>query len=101
MPKEGIDPDAPLTVEYNRKTYGNLPYFMGEYYYCNWPLWISKEGNRKIFINDKPKHLFEQVWMAEVFYKMRNNQIKAAVLGLSPINHNRFDFYPASQRKES
>lgn len=100
LPKEGVDPNAPQTVEYKRKSYGSLQYIEGEFHYCNWPLWISKEGNRKIFIDGKTQHLFEQRWMAETFYKLKSGSMRCATLALSPINHNRFVFYPAHERKE-
>lgn len=100
LPREGLDQEAPLTIETQFKSYGSLSYIEGEYHYCNWPLWTSREGNRKIFLDGKTQHLFEQRWMAETFYKIKQGDIRCAVLALSPINHNRFDFYPAEQRKE-
>lgn len=100
LPVLGLDPNPPATEIYNQKSYGDLCYLEGEFFYCNWPLWMSREGNRKIFIDSKSAMPFEQMWMAETFYKQRQGQIRCAVLRLSPINHNRFEFYPAEQRKE-
>ena len=100
LPREGLAANPPETVEYCRKTYGSLGYVEGEFHYCNWPLWISREGNRKIFLDTKSDYVFEQKWMADTFYKIKDGSIKCAVLALSPINHNRFDFYPSSERKE-
>lgn len=100
LPEEGLAPNVPLTTEYAFKTYGSLGYYEGEYHYCNWPLWFSREGNRKIFLEERGEFLFEQKWMADTFYKIKEGKIRCAVLALSPINHNRFDFYPASERKE-
>ena len=100
LPHDGLDEEAPHTVEYCHKSYGSLGYIEGEFHYCNWPLWISREGNRKIFLDDKTQYLFEQRWMGQTFYKIKLGEIKCAVLALSPINHNRFHFYPAHERKE-
>lgn len=92
---------CPDTICTAKKTLGDIEYFEGEYHYCNWPSWISRRGNYKIFIESPLKHPYEQVWMANVFHQLRANELKAAVLALSPINHNRFVFYHAEERKES
>ena len=100
LPREGLDSDPPQTAIHQVKTYGTLGYIEGEFHYCNWPLWFSRHGNRKVFTETKTEHLFEQRWMADTFYKQKQGEIRCAVLALSPINHNRFDFYPSHERKE-
>lgn len=101
LPVEGLDPDAPKTEIFQKKRYKGLNYLEGEFHYCNWPLWFSREGNRKVFLDTKWAHPYEQTWMSHVFQMQKAGKIKAAALALSPIFHNRFDFYTAEDRKES
>ena len=62
---------------------------------------MSREGNRKIFLDVNWDHPFEQTWMSYVFQKQQENLIKSSVLLLSPINHDRFEFYPGEDRREN
>lgn len=101
LPQSGLDPNPPKTKFTKIDVAGNLPYAEGEVHYCNWPVWFSREGNRKVFLETKWEHPFEQTWMSYVFQKQREGYIKAAVLLLSPINHDRFEFYPAEERREN
>jgi hypothetical protein len=101
LPEQGLDPDAPRIEVTQEKRYKDLKYFEGNYYYCNWPLWFSREGNKKVFLDTKWQYPFEQTWMSHVFQLQMQGKIKAAALALSPIFHHRFDFYAAEDRKES
>jgi len=101
LPEQGLDPDPPKTEVFQEKKYKDLKYFEGEYHYCNWPLWFSRQGNRKVFLDIKWAYPNEQTWMSNVFQLQKAGKIKAATLALSPIFHHRFDFYPAEERKES
>ena len=101
LPEDGLDPDAPKTEVFQEKRYKDLKYFEGEFHYCNWPLWFSKVGNRKVFLDTKWTHPNEHTWISHVFQMQKEGQIKAAVLALSPIFHHRFDFYADEERKES
>lgn len=101
LPKEGLDPNAPKTEVFQEKRYKDLKYFEGEFHYCNWPLWFSRVGNRKVFLDTKWTYPNEQTWMSHVFQMQKLGKIKAAALELSPIFHHRFDYYPAEERKES
>jgi hypothetical protein len=78
-----------------------VPYAVGEVYYSNWPQIVSKEGNRKMFLETKWKNPYEQTWMSHIFQETIKNNIKAGVLLASPIEHNRFDHYPKEERKEN
>lgn len=84
-----------------KKRYKGLSVLEGPYYYCNWPAWFSRKGNQKIFLDTKWAHPHEQTWMSHVFQLQMAGKIKSAVLELSPIDHDRFDFYDAEDRKES
>lgn len=101
LPEQGLDPDPPKTEITREKRYKDLKYFEGEFHYCNWPLWFSRKGNRKVFLDVKWERPYEQTWMSNNFQLQKQGKIKAAVLALSPIFHHRFDFYLAEERKES
>lgn len=90
----------PTTVE-TIKSFESLPYCTGEFYYCNWPLIFTKEGNKKVFLTTKWARPYEQTWMSYVFQEQRKKSIKTGCLLISPISHNRTQFYEASERKES
>ena len=73
----------------------------GEIYYCNWPQIVSKNGNRKMFLETKWKHPYEQTWMSHIYKLTASNHLRSAILLLSPTTHNRFEHYDASDRKEN
>lgn len=92
---------CPLTKFNNVKFMDGLGYIDGEIYYCNWPLIMNKEGNKKIFIDQKWEHPYEQTWMSFTHQEIRKGNIRSAVLLLSPINHDRIIYYPSSLRREN
>jgi hypothetical protein len=101
LPVQGLDPNAPKTVFKCIKSYNNIPYAIGEVYYCNWPQIVSKTGNQKMFLDTTWAHPFEQTWMSHMFQMTIKDELKSGVLLLTPTEHNRFDFYKAEERKES
>lgn len=101
LPTEGFDEDPPKLIATNRKRFKDIYYLEGDYYYCNWPLWMNKRGNSKVFLETRWAYPNEQTWMSYCFQQQKRGKIKAAVLELSPIFHHRFDHYPAEERKES
>lgn len=101
LPVNGLDPNTPRT-EFNKiNVYEELAYIEGDVYYANWPLITSKEGNRKMFLNTKWAHPYEQTWMSHMFQETRKGNMKTAVLLASPINHNRIVWYKPYERKEN
>jgi len=100
LPVQGLDPNAPLTEFKNIKSHKGLPYATGEIYYCNWTHFITKEGNRKMFQDTKFQHPFENTWMSHIYQETIKGKIKSGLLLLTPIEHNRFDHYDGSLRKE-
>lgn len=82
-------------------SFKGVPYAVGEYHYCNWPIMFNKEGNRKIFLETEYAYKFEQTWMSMVCSMQKENKIKAASLLASIINHNRVYHYPKEKRKEN
>jgi hypothetical protein len=101
LPEAGLDPDPPQTSILQEKRYKDLKYFEGEFHYCNWPLFFSRTGNRKVFLDTKWNNPYEQTWMSNVFQLQKIGKIKCATLALSPIFHHRFEFYDDDERKES
>jgi cephalosporin hydroxylase len=101
LPEEGLDPEAPKTLFKNIKTYNKMPYADGEIYYCNWPQIVSKNGNKKMFLDTKWKYPYEQTWMSFIYQKTIQQKINPAILLLSPTDHNRFDHYKSGLRKEN
>lgn len=93
--------DRPYTKFNNIKSLNNTPYADGEIYYSNWPHIISKEGNKRCFLDTKWAHPFEQTWMSHLYTLTRNGLIKPGILLASPITHNREHHYSASERKEN
>ena len=91
---------APDTVRHTVKFHKGLQYYEGEYHYCNWPLWFTKIGNYKLFLETPLQHPYEQTRMAISFSMIKEQKIKVACLALSPINHHRFAHYSAEERKE-
>ena len=101
LPEQGLDPYSPLTEFKTIQSLDGLAYATGEIYYCNWPQIVSKEGNKKMFLDTKWTHPFEQTWMSHMFQQVKDNILNPGILLLSPIEHNRFDHYRRSERKES
>jgi hypothetical protein len=101
LPVQGLDPNAPRTKFNNIKAYKEISYADGDIYYCNWPQIVSKEGNKKMFLNTTWAHPFEQTWMSHIFQETVKGNIKPAILLLSPINHNRIKYYEAHERREN
>jgi hypothetical protein len=101
LPVQGLDPNAPKTKFNNIKSLQGLPYVDGEIYYCNWSQLVSKSGNKKMFLNTKWVHIFEQTWMSHMYQLTKKGELNPGLLLLSPIEHNRFEFYSSDLRKES
>jgi FkbM family methyltransferase len=100
-PEFGLDPNPPLTNLTNIKKYDDIMFIEGDIYYCNWPLWFNKEGNKKVFLEPTFAHPFEQTWMSHVFQEQKQKTIHSCVLLLSPINHNRILYYKSEDRREN
>ena len=96
------DVDAAPYLNYkNIKSKRGLPYATGEIYYCNWPQVVSKEGNRKMFLDTKWDHPYEQTWMSFIYQETIKGNINTAILLATPTEHDRFDHYTAEERREN
>jgi hypothetical protein len=101
LPDVGLDLNAPRTKFTNIEVSGGVSYIKGEIYYSNWPQIVSRAGNKKMFLDTKWTHPFEQTWMSHMYQMSREGKLSAGLLLASPIYHNRFDFYDGTLRKES
>jgi len=96
------DPNyAPFLNFKNIKSHRRVPYATGEIYYCNWPQVVSREGNKKMFLDIKWKSPYEQTWMSHIYQETLDKKIRPGILLATPTEHNRFEFYPGSDRREN
>ena len=101
LPQNGTSDNAPKTKYDSVRIFDGLPYVTGDVYYCNWPQLISREGNRKMFLETTWGHPYEQTWMSHIFQETKKGNINGGLLLLTPTEHNRFDHYSRELRKES
>ncbi len=78
-----------------------LAYTDGEVFYCNWPQLVSKEGNKKMFLDEKWAAPFEQTWMSYMYQQTVKGELKPAILLATPCYHERFEYYKAEDRREN
>ena len=100
LPKQGQDPNSPCLEFKNIKSYEGIPYATGEVYLSNWPIILSKEGNYKCYIETKFDYPYEQTLMSYCYKETIKGRISSGVLLMTPTEHNRFEFYEGSLRKE-
>ncbi len=91
---------VPSTLFKHISCEGGLSYITGDIFYCNWPLLISQEGNRKIFFEPEYAYPFEQTIMSHAIQETKKGNIKAGCLLASTIEHERIYHYDGSERKE-
>lgn len=101
LPTTGLDPNCPRTEFKKIDYFDGLLYASGDVYYANWPMIMSKEGNRKVFLETTWQNPFEQTWMSHIFQETRKGNIHPAVLLASPILHNRIAHYKPEERREN
>lgn len=101
LPLSGLDPNCPRTKFEKIDVLDELAYIEGQVYYANWPMIVSKEGNRKMFLNTTWARPFEQTWMSHMFQESLKGNIRPAVLLASPIDHERIVYYKPEERREN
>lgn len=101
LPIHGLDPNVPLTLFKNIRNVDGLTYIDGEVYYANWPMIVSREGNKKMFIDTKWANPFEQTWMSYMYQLTKKGELKPALLLASPILHDRIKHYKPEERREN
>ncbi len=92
---------APFLNFKNIKSYREVPYATGEIYYCNWPQVVSKNGNKKMFLETTWSHPYEQTWMSHIYQETVKGNMSMGILLATPTEHNRFEFYPGEERREN
>jgi hypothetical protein len=101
LPQIGLDPNAPKT-EFNKiLSHKQIPYATGEVYYCNWPQVVTKPGSKKMFLDTTWAHPFEQTWMSYMYQLVKKGELFSGLLLITPTEHDRFEHYDRSLRKES
>jgi hypothetical protein len=58
-------------------------------------------GNKKMFLEVKWAHPYEQTMMSYIYQETKKGNIKPSVLLATPTEHNRFEFYPSEERREN
>ena len=92
---------APFSKFNNIKSYKSVPYATGEIYYCNWPQIVSREGNKKMFLDVTWQYPYEQTWMSHMYQLTTQNKLNPGILLATPTEHDRFEFYPSDERREN
>ena len=100
LPEMGLDPNAPRTQFREIKSHKGVPYASGEIYLCNWPILFSKKGNYKCYLETKYASPFEQTLMSHNFQETIKGNLNPGLLLMTPTEHNRFEHYDSSLRKE-
>ena len=92
---------APFLNFKNIKSYRGLPYATGEIYYCNWPQVVSKDGNKKLFLDTTWEHPYEQTWMSHMYQETIKGNMNMGILLATPTEHDRFEHYDGKDRREN
>jgi hypothetical protein len=92
---------APFQKFKNIKSHRKLPYATGEIYYCNWPQVVSREGNKKMFLETKWQYPYEQTWMSQMYQDTVKGKMNFGLLLATPTEHNRFVHYKPEERREN
>ena len=101
LPEQFGDPHImPKTIPKARRQLDGLHYLIGDYHFCNWPLWFSKKGNFTLFLDTIWRYPYEQTIMSWGFQLQKASKLECGVLELSPIHHERFEHYPGEDRVE-
>lgn len=101
LPVNGSDENAPRTEFNNINNLEGLAYIDGAVTYTNWPMIMSRKGNKKVFIDTKWAHPFEQTWMSHAYQMYKEGRLNPAVCLASPIWHERILYYEPEERVES
>ena len=101
LPEQGLDPNAPKAAYDSVRAYQGVPYVTGDVYYCNWPQIVTRTGNQKMFLDTTWGHPFEQTWMSHMYQLVKKGELYPGLLLMTPTEHDRFDHYERSLRKES
>jgi hypothetical protein len=62
---------------------------------------VTRKGNKKMFLETTWAHPFEQTWMSHMFQETKKGKLYPGILLLTPTEHDRYEHYDRSIRKES
>jgi hypothetical protein len=93
-------PDGPTARFDAIKSHQGLTYALGDVFYSNWPMLITRRGSRAIFLDDPDVPRYEQLLMAHAHRLNRAGALRSGVLMASPIRHHRLQPYPLEERRE-
>jgi len=95
-------PDGPAMRVEAIKSWRGLSYLLCEPFYANWPMLMTRRGNRIMFLDDRDGEIpqFEQTLMVRALKLTRSGVLRGGVLLASPIRHHRIHHYPAVDRRE-
>lgn len=82
------------------KSYAGVSYIVGEVFYSNWPMLMTRRGVQTMFLEAGDLVLYEQHLMVRALELSREGRLQGAVLLASPVNHDRQVHYPADLRRE-
>lgn len=77
-----------------------ISYMVGNVHFDNWPSYMTRSGNRKMFLNGDVAEATEGSYMARGFALQHGGEMRGGVLLASPVNHRRTHSYPAAERRE-
>ena len=89
------------TIIHKTSSHRGVPYAVGEFHYCNWPILFNKRGTQQLFMEDKYAHLYEQTWMSLCMNYIREGKMKPGSLLASVIYHERVHHYDGDHRREN
>jgi hypothetical protein len=82
-------------------SYKALPYAVGHFHACNWPVMFTKAGSKKLYLDIKWAHQYEQTWMSHAKNLMWDGTLRVGSLLISIIDHNRIVHYDGATRREN
>lgn len=100
QPERLDDSLMPYTQFKSIKNFDGIPYALGLVHYCNWPILLTQEGSRKIYLNPKFDYPHESTIMSHTYQQQVKGEIRSGVLLMSPVEHYRFHHYAAEERVE-
>lgn len=98
--REHVKDPSKVTVFYTGSHKG-VPYAVGEYHFCNWPIMFNKKGTETVFKKVEFEHVYEQTMMSQAMMHMRNGDLRVGSLLATAINHDRVYHYKPGTRKEN
>ena len=101
LPITGLDTNSPSAEYKYVKNCDGLSYLIGDVNYANWPMIVSKKGNKKMFLDTKWDHPYEQTWSSHIYQLTKEGKINSGILLASPIWHERIKYYKTEERREN